>query len=88
MDIIIIINVRVSSRSCDCICMYMYCIIYVSTLVVLFIASKSYVHVTVRFQKIFKPPPEGRRGEWLDYFPEGQLHVHVIHTPVHITIEA
>ena len=21
--------------------------------------------------------PEGRRGEWLDKFPEGQLHVHV-----------
>ena len=23
--------------------------------------------------------PEGRRGEWLDKFPEGQLHVHVRH---------
>ena len=21
--------------------------------------------------------PEGRRGEWLDKFPEGQLHIHV-----------
>ena len=24
--------------------------------------------------------PEGRRGEWLDKFPEGQLHVHVRHS--------
>ena len=23
--------------------------------------------------------PEGRRGEWLDKFPEGQLHVRVRH---------
>ena len=23
--------------------------------------------------------PEGRRGQWLDKFPEGQLHVHVRH---------
>ena len=23
--------------------------------------------------------PEGRRGEWLDKFPEGQRHVHVRH---------
>ena len=24
--------------------------------------------------------PEGGRGEWLDKFPEGQLHVHVRHS--------
>ena len=24
--------------------------------------------------------PEGRRGKWLDKFPEGQLHVHVRHS--------
>ena len=24
--------------------------------------------------------PEGRRGEWLDKLPEGQLHVHVRHS--------